>query len=178
MTVHDVLRIVVRSGRPSRRRRASRARVVALHAAQRFAVLCDVMSAVPVAADALRIAVQADGSLRRRRAPRACAVAPHLARSAAARLERAWPAASAAFVGALAARLDATRGREGRGRLRAEGKIKGRGTVWRERLVCTWGRRGTRREAAACRRGARRLALREPARRAPPAMPTCAGDAA
>jgi len=40
--------------------------------------------------------------------------------------------------------------------LEAEGKIKGRGTSWREKAVCTWGWRGTRQGAAACREGAQR----------------------
>jgi hypothetical protein len=47
------------------------------------------------------------------------------------------------------------RGPERERRTEAEGKIKGRGTVWRERVVCTWGRRGTRRIAAWCRVRAR-----------------------
>jgi hypothetical protein len=32
-----------------------------------------------------------------------------------------------------------------------QGKIKGRGTAWRDSSVCTWGWRGTRRIAAPCR---------------------------
>lgn len=35
-----------------------------------------------------------------------------------------------------------------------QGKIKGRGTRPLENPVCTWGWRGTRQEAAACREGA------------------------
>lgn len=37
---------------------------------------------------------------------------------------------------------------------KAEGKIKGRGTWPLENPVCTWGWRGTRQEAAACRKSA------------------------
>ena len=37
---------------------------------------------------------------------------------------------------------------------KAEGKIKGRGTGPLENPVCTWGWRGTRQGAAACRKGA------------------------
>ena len=32
-----------------------------------------------------------------------------------------------------------------------QGKIKGRGTLAREKAVCTWGGRGTRLECVACR---------------------------
>ena len=72
-------------------------------------------------------------------------------------LERARPAAVAAFAGALAACAAAPSGRqrpERERRARAEGKIKGRGTWPLENPVCTWGWRGTRQRAAACREGA------------------------
>lgn len=36
------------------------------------------------------------------------------------------------------------RERRARAECKAEGKIKGRGTSWREKTVCTWGWRGTR----------------------------------
>ena len=39
-----------------------------------------------------------------------------------------------------------------------QGKIKGRGTAWRESSVCTWGWRGTRRIAAPCRMDRQSLA--------------------
>lgn len=43
-----------------------------------------------------------------------------------------------------------------------QGKIKGRGTWPLENLVCTWGERGTRHGAAACREGAQcRIGLGE-----------------
>ncbi|EPH9903386.1 hypothetical protein ACS370_004922, partial [Pseudomonas aeruginosa] len=49
-------------------------------------------------------------------------------------------------------------------RAKAEGKIKGRGTWPLGNLVCTWGWRGTRQGAAACREGAqRRIAVGETA---------------
>ena len=41
------------------------------------------------------------------------------------------------------------------GRGEVQGKIKGRGTALREKPVCTWGWRGTRLGAAACREGAK-----------------------
>lgn len=69
-------------------------------------------------------------------------------------LERARPAAIAAFAGALAAPAAAPPGRrclERQRKAKAEGKIKGRGTPLRERPVCTWGGRGTRLIAAPCR---------------------------
>lgn len=43
------------------------------------------------------------------------------------------------------------RERRAKAESKAEGKIKGRGTSWRERLVCTWEWRGTRGRMAACR---------------------------
>lgn len=82
-------------------------------------------------------------------------------------LERAWPVAVAAFAGALAAHAAAPPGRRCPERQRgakAEGKIKGRGTWPLGNLVCTWGWRGTRQGAAACREGAqRRIAVGETA---------------
>lgn len=72
-------------------------------------------------------------------------------------LERARPRAVGAFPGALAANSAAPPGRrcpERQRRAKAEGKIKGRGTSPLENLVCTWGERGTRSGAAACREGA------------------------
>lgn len=65
-------------------------------------------------------------------------------------LERARPAAIAAFAGALAARAVAPPGRRRPGRQRrakAEGKTKGRGTGPRRKPVCTWGWRGDRANA-------------------------------
>ena len=72
-------------------------------------------------------------------------------------LERAWPVAMAAFAGGLAVGSAAPPGRRGperKRRAKAEGKIKGRGTWPLESPVCTWGWRGTRQGAAACREGA------------------------
>lgn len=72
-------------------------------------------------------------------------------------LERARPVAVAAFAGGLAASSAAPPGRRRSERKRgakAEGKIKGRGTQPLENLVCTWGWRGTRQGAAACRESA------------------------
>ncbi|KAB0699548.1 hypothetical protein F7O89_05665 [Pseudomonas aeruginosa] len=83
--------------------------------------------------------------------------APHFALSPPVQvscLERARPAAVAAFAGALAACAAAPPGRRCPERQRgakAEGKIKGRGTALREKPVCTGGERGTRRGAAPCR---------------------------
>lgn len=98
-----------------------------------------------------------------RRACRASASALHVAQHPAALspvqafcLERARPMAEAAFPGALAASSTAPPGRrrpERQRRAKAEGKIKGRGTWPLENLVCTWGWRGTRQRAAACREG-------------------------
>lgn len=69
-------------------------------------------------------------------------------------LERAQPMAVVAFHGGLAASSAAPPGRrrlERKRQAKAEGKIKGRGTWPLENPVCTWGGRGTRQEAAACR---------------------------
>lgn len=103
-------------------------------------------------------------SSQRRRACSACAFAPHFAQHPAPPshvqalcLERARPMAVAAFACGLAAGGAASPGRRGLERKRgakAEGKIKGRGTGPLENPVCTWGWRGTRQEAAACREGA------------------------
>jgi len=99
-----------------------------------------------------------------RRACSAAAFAPHVARHPeqpsnvqVSCLERARPMAVAAFAGGLAASSAAPPGRrrlERERQAKAEGKIKGRGTRPLEHLVCTWGWRGTRREAAACRESA------------------------
>ncbi|HHO8217948.1 TPA: hypothetical protein ACRXUM_006064, partial [Pseudomonas aeruginosa] len=78
----------------------------------------------------------------------ACAFAPHFALPSnvqASCLERARPAAIAAFAGALATYAAAPPGRRCRERQRkakAEGKTKGRGTRPRRKPVCTWGERG------------------------------------
>jgi len=72
-------------------------------------------------------------------------------------LERARPVVAAVFAGALAVSSTAPPGRrrpERKRRAKAEGKIKGRGTWPLEKPVCTWGWRGTRLGAAACREGA------------------------
>jgi hypothetical protein len=100
----------------------------------------------------------------RRRACSARAFAPHFALPAARPsnvqapgLERGWPAALAAFAGTLGAKNTAPPGRrrpQRQRRAEAEGKIKGRGTGPLGNLVCTWGWRGTRQGAAACREGA------------------------
>lgn len=90
--------------------------------------------------------------------------APHFAQAPASSsyvqascLERARPMAVVAFAGGLAACSTAPPGRRGPERKRgakAEGKIKGRGTQPLENPVCTWGWRGTRLGAAACRESA------------------------
>ena len=76
-------------------------------------------------------------------------------------LEHGWPAAIAVFAGVLAAGAAAPPGRRCRkrepgvpGAANAEGKIKGRGTSLCGKPVCTWGGRGTRQGAAACRQSA------------------------
>ena len=99
-----------------------------------------------------------------RRACRASAFALHVAQHPATLsivqascLERARPMVVAAFPGALAASSAAPPGRrclERKRKAKAEGKIKGRGTWPLENLVCTWGERGTRYGAAACREDA------------------------
>ncbi|MFF6666091.1 hypothetical protein ACET4F_31670, partial [Pseudomonas aeruginosa] len=99
-----------------------------------------------------------------RRACSAGASAPRLAQHPAqpsnvqaSCLERARPAAIGAFAGGRVASSAAPPGRrrpERQRRAKAEGKIKGRGTWPLENLVCTWGERGTRHGAAACREGA------------------------
>ncbi len=69
-------------------------------------------------------------------------------------LERARPAALAAFAGGLAASSAAPPGRHCRERKReakAEGKIEGCGTTVHAKPVCTWVCGGTRLRAASCR---------------------------
>ena len=100
----------------------------------------------------------------RRCACSACAFAQHFARPPAPSfyvqascLEHARPVALAVFAGGLAAGSAAPPGRRRPERKRgekAEGKIKGRGTQPLENPVCTWGWRGTRQGAAACRESA------------------------
>jgi len=121
-----------------------------------------------MAADSLRFIVPSGVCFRWpspcRRACRASASALHVAQHPATLsivqascLERARPMAVAAFPGALAVSSAAPPGRRGperQRRAKAEGKIKGRGTSPLENLVCTWGWRGTRHGAAACREGA------------------------
>ncbi|MFA1765726.1 hypothetical protein ACD588_01220 [Xanthomonas campestris pv. campestris] len=121
-----------------------------------------------MAADSLRYIVPSGVFFRWpspcRRACRASASAPHVAQHPATLstvqascLERARPVAVAVFPGALAASSAAPPSRrcpERRRGAKAEGKIKGRGTSPLENLVCTWGERGTRHGAAACREGA------------------------
>lgn len=74
-------------------------------------------------------------------------------------LEHGWPAAVAAFAGALTAGAAAPPGRRCRerepgvpGEAKAEGKTKGHGTGPRRTPVCTWGWRSTARlrRRAAC----------------------------
>ncbi|MCF3522818.1 hypothetical protein [Stenotrophomonas maltophilia] len=86
-----------------------------------------------------------------RRVCSASASAPHFALPSnvqASCLERARPAAIAAFAGALAASSAALPGRrrpERQRRAKAEGKTKGLGTLPRRKPVCTWGEHGTER---------------------------------
>lgn len=121
-----------------------------------------------MAADSLHVIVPSGKSFRWpsqcRRACCADAFTPHDARHPtqlshvqASCLERARPMAVAAFPGGRAARSAAPPGRrrlERKRQAKAEGKIKGRGTWPLGNLVCTWGWRGTRQEAAACRESA------------------------
>lgn len=76
---------------------------------------------------------------------------PHVQTACPGRvMPRAWPA----LAGGRAACCTAPpvrRGLEQQRRSRAQGKIKGRGTLGRERRVCTWGWRGTRAGVAVCR---------------------------
>lgn len=109
------------------------------------------------AADSLRFivpsCVSSCGPSPCRRACRASASALHVAQHPApfphvqaSCLERAHPAAVAAFAGARAACSAAPPGRrrpERQRRAKAEGKTKGRGTRPRRKPVCTWGWRGT-----------------------------------
>jgi hypothetical protein len=67
---------------------------------------------------------------------------------------RAMPVVWLAFVGGSATQDAAPPGHRipvpsGRGKM--QGKIKGRGTAWRRKRVCTWGWRGTPILAAPCR---------------------------
>lgn len=103
--------------------------------------------------DSLRVVVSSGMSFRCsvpcRCARRASAFASHVARPPARSPpvqtvcpERAMPVAWPALVGSPASRCAAPVGRGGRKRkrqARTEGKIKGRGTPWREKPVCTWG---------------------------------------
>jgi len=121
-----------------------------------------------MAADSLRSIVPSGVCFRWsppcRRACRASASALHVAQHPAplspvqaSCLERARPMTVATFPGAQAASSTAPPGRrcpERQRRAKAEGKIKGRGTWPLENPVCTWGWRGTRQDAAACREGA------------------------
>lgn len=96
-----------------------------------------------------------------RRACRVGAFAPHVALPSAqpsnvqaSCLERARPAAIAAFAGALSVHAAAPPGRrclERQRKAKAEGKTKGRGTGPRRKPVCTWGGHSTER---LCRRAA------------------------
>ena len=122
--------------------------------------------------DSLRVIVPSDVSPCRllpcHRACSADASAPHLAQPTAlpphvqaSCLERTRPMAVAAFAGGLAAGSTAPPVRrcpERKRGAKAEGKIKGRGTQPLENPVCTWGWRGTRQGAAACRESAQRRA--------------------
>ena len=117
-----------------------------------------------MAADSLRSDVPSGMSfcwlLPCRRTCRAGAFAPHVAlhpaqpsNVQASCLERARPAAIAAFAGALAASSAALPGRrrpERQRRAKAEGKIEGRGTTARAKPVCTWVGGGTRHKVASC----------------------------
>lgn len=114
-----------------------------------------------MAADSLHVAVHPivpSGVLFRwllpcRRACRAGAFAPHVSLPSAqpsnvqtSCLERARPAAIAAFAGALAAHAAAPPGRrclERQRKAKAEGKTKGRGTGPCRKPVCTWGEHST-----------------------------------
>lgn len=121
-----------------------------------------------MAADSLRFIVPSDVSScwpsPCRCACSACAFAQHFAQAPAppshvqaSCLERDRPVAVAAFAGGRTACSAAPPGRRRPERKRgakAEGKIKGRGTGPLEKPVCTWGWRGTRQGAVACRESA------------------------
>lgn len=123
-----------------------------------------------MAADSLRFIVPSDVSFpwssRCHCVCSAHAFAPHFTHGPAqpshvqaSCLERARPVAVAAFAGGLVVSSTALPGRrrlERKRRAKAEGKIKGRGTRPLENPVCTWGWRGTRQGAAACRESAQR----------------------
>ena len=97
-------------------------------------------------------------------------------------LEHARSVAVAAFPGGRAAGSAAPPGRRRPERKRgakAEGKIKGCGTQPLENPVCTWGWRGTRQGAAACRESAQgRIGIDEGACFARPAALILDGGAA
>ena len=175
--LHANVHAIVLSDVSSSCHRACSANAFALHSALHLGLHSARSSDAPgtawLAADSLRIAVQpvalSGVSLRLhglcRRAWRACAVARHTAQPTALHsvqpshvqascLEHGWPAAVAAFAGALAAHAAAPPGRSCRERMReanAEGKIEGCGTTVRAKPVCTWAWGGTRPRAVACR---------------------------
>ena len=102
---------------------------------------------------------------------RACsagAFTPHFAQPSNVQtscLDRVQPLAVDAFADRLAASSTAPPGRRCQERQRgvkAEGKIKGRGTTLREMSVCTWGWRGTHLIAAPCRVVSQSLVSLEP----------------
>lgn len=69
----------------------------------------------------------------------------------------AWPTLAAGYAARHAAQPGhrySEREHGVRAECKAEGKIKGRGTLWRERFVCTWGWCGTREGMAVCHKGA------------------------
>lgn len=97
-------------------------------------------------------------------------------------LEHARPVAVAMFAGGRATGSTVPPGRRRPERKRgakAKGKIKGRGTQPLENPVCTWGWRGTRLGAAACRESAQcRIGIDEGACFARPAVLVLDGGAA
>ena len=182
--LHANVHAIVLSDVSSSCHRACSANAFALHSALHLGLHSARSSDAPgtawLAADSLRIAVQPvalSGVSLRLHGPcrctwRACAVARPNAQPPALHsvqpshvqascLEHGWPAAVAAFAGALAAHAAAPPGRSCRERMReanAEGKIEGHGTRVRAMPVCTWVWGGTRPKVASCRQQPQRLA--------------------
>jgi hypothetical protein len=166
--VHDLML----SGVSSPCRRACSANAFALHLGLHSARSSGAPVTALLATDSLRIAVQPivpSGVSLRLHGPcrcvwRVCAVARHTTQPSHVQtscLERAQPAAVAAFAGALAACAAAPPSRRCPERQRgakAEGKIEGCGTTVRAKPVCTWVWGGTRPRAAACRQQPQRIA--------------------
>jgi hypothetical protein len=164
MTAADSLRIVVPSGGAAHGALpcgcAGRPDAATPHAERPSAPL----ASLPPMADSLRIVAPSGGAARGvlpcGRAVRADAAALHVAHPPAplaslrsARCGSAWSGAGPARLGGQVMREMASSVHRGPGRGRrskAQGKIKGRGTSWREKAVCTWGWHSTHQGAVTC----------------------------